>query len=79
MQNEQCKYTQPLSDHFGEKTPTAGELFLLCTQTKNKETFMNALEAFLLLPYPTDIPTTDKTQIVLALEKKLEDFCSNEI
>ena len=65
---------QPLIDHFGETSPNAGQLFMLCVTTSRKELFFPAVAAFLILLDRIDIMDGDKRKIVRKMEERIEYF-----
>lgn len=66
----------PLIEHFGEKTPRIGDLFLLCSQTNNKELFLSALLVLtsMLKKINSDVHTEKKIKILLMLDQRIKEF-----
>ncbi|SVE17923.1 uncharacterized protein METZ01_LOCUS470777 [marine metagenome] len=65
---------QPLIDHFGETSPNAGQLFMLCVTTNRKELFIPAVVAFTHLLNKMDITGKDKRKFLRRIEQRIELF-----
>ena len=61
-------------NHFGEFPPNAGQLFMLCVKTNDKELFFPATMAFLNILSKTDISREDKAKIVRKIEQRIDFF-----